>query len=481
MNFYENINKFIQIKKYKNRIKKHNSPNKLNFILTKVIRKKNGKIKFWQIYAFEITTSQTDTHFIKLLFWFLHRRKNQQFLEYHRRPFYAILNYKFTKFISKYFRFALIVPPILSSVKLGFNFTNSFKWYFLVGITGTCLIFNIIHFIRDLIFKARVKAHIKSIVDNGSIFIRYGVPGSGKTSSLFSDFKILSDIMWKKICLEYKLLKPYLNEIKYWKDELREDAEEIVEAYNFYKNSKTYPCLWSTVPAFVDGVSVNRLTAEHLLQREKLPYGSVCICDEMSLIMPQELHHNRPIEVKELCKFPRHIGDLHLGTTEQSKDNMLNDFRNSASEFKCMVKQVWVLRPRLLIYIYEKLIKILPSNKITSNFFRIWQKINNSIGYRKYYYYNSGTADNVKKSDVKTFVLPSVLSVRYDDRAFRNIYRCKNKPLKVSSWNHLRMSKDEIEEIFTKELEERTKTKEQKKAEAQAKRLAKKGEKADEV
>lgn len=464
--------------------KKNQNKISINFVLVEIVKKRNiSKLKIIRATQIKLANSEQFVKFIKSLFCYLHQRKFRQPLTYHKMPFYSNFNYKFTKWISKYHRPLLAVPPIISALKLGFNYQNNFKWYLSVGITGIFLIVNTVNLIRDFIYKERVEAHIKSIKDSGSIFIRYGVPGAGKTSSLFSDFKVLADIMWEKICLEYKLLKPYLKEIKYWKDEIREDAEEIIEAYNFYKKSKTYPCLWSTVPAFCNGQPLNRLTADHLLQRKKLPYGSICLCDEMSLIMPQELRYNRPTEVKEFCKFPRHIGDLHLGTTEQAKDNMLNDFRNSASEFKCMVKQQWVLSPRFFIWLRKTLLKskIVTANKITSNIFKIWGKINSSIGYRKYFYYDAGTADNVQKTKIKTFILPSKLDVQYDDRAFRNIYRAKNLPLEVSKWTHLRLSEWEIDEIFTKEIENLTKTKEQKKAEAKEKRLKKKGQKTNEV
>ena len=452
---------------------------KTNFILTKIKKKKQKHyIKklncFILIFKSQLTTN--DITYIKSIFLILHKRKYQPCISYHKKPFYSALSYRFTKFISKWFRTVLFIPPTIQTIKLINTYEETFKWYFLATITVILFVLNTINFIKDIIYKLRVKAHIKSITDCGSIIIRYGVPGAGKTSSMFSDLKVVADLRWKKITNEYKLYKPYLKDIAYWQDELREDAEEIVEAYEFYTKSKTYPCFWSTVPAFVDRVPLNRLTADHLLQRKKLPYGTVAICDEMSLIMPQELHHNRPIEVKELCKFPRHIGDLSLGTTEQGKDNMLNDFRNSASEFKCMVKQEWVLKPKFLIKCYDFLLKHTKlTNRLISNFFRIWQKINNSIGYRKYFYYDSGTADNVKKTDIKTFITPSVLSVTYDDRAFRNIYRCKHKKLEISCWSHLRLSKQELDDIFTKELEERAKSKEQRKAEAKAKRLAKEG------
>lgn len=329
---------------------------------------------------------------------------------------------------------------------------------------------SIYNFLADIVYKLRIKAHDASIDENIFVKQRYGRPGGGKTSSLLYDSKILADVMWKKIQQEYKLLEPYLKDIPFWSKKAREDAQEIIDAYNFYKNSNTYPCLWSSVPVFVDGIPANRLTANHLMQRDRLPYGSVLVLDEVSLILPQELFRNKPIEIEELAKFPRHFADLHIGTTEQGRDNMFKALRNSAGEIRCMLKQEWVLKPRLLIWIYDFLLehtKNITKAKVT--FFRVLKKIINAIGYRRYTYYDSGTEDLREVSKEKTFILPSFLNVTYDSRAFKNAYRCKDEPLKQSSWEHLRLSKEELDEIFTKELQER-KTKSEVRAEENRKR-----------
>lgn len=412
-----------------------------------------------------------DIELKKSIFRF-YKNKNRQplLLGYTKKPLYA--NFK-NRWIGTHFRLLMLLFCLVPVIPIVIKFSNTFWWYISLAIPAPFVIWSLINYIWDVVYKIRIKLHIASINVDKSIIGRYGVPGSGKTSSLFFDMKIMADKMWQKIKETYILLVPYLNEIRFWSKQLREDAEEIIEAYNFYKNSGTYPCLWSTVPAFVNGVPVNICTQDHLMQKKKMPYGACVILDEISVILPAELFRTKPIEIKEMCKFPRHFGDFHFGSTEQGEKNMLIDFRNSTAENKCMIEQKWVLKPLFLIWLYNKVIdhfvKKLDStgkgiSKATANILQVFNKIIKSIGYRKYYYFDSGNENQQVKSKTKTFILPPYLNVTYDSRAFKNGYRCKDKPLEVSKCNALRLSASELEKIFIKKEQLESKKEKQKKA-----------------
>lgn len=425
----------------------------------KIVKEKSKTIEHWKLalYWFEVLM-------------FMQRLKTTPQLEYKKAPLYASFKSSWARTIGKWFRLILVIVPTIVLVRLVIDYSNTVLWWALTIASSPMIVISYYNLMADIVCKIRVKAYEASIDDDIYVEQRYGRPGGGKTSSAFYTAKILADIMWKKIKQEYKLLKPYLNDIPFWNTKAREDAQEIIDAYNFYKNSGTYPCLWSSVPGFVDGVPVNRLTANHLMQRDRLPFGTVAILDEVSLILPQELFRNKPVEIEELAKFPRHFGDLHIITTEQGRDNVFKGLRNSAGRIRCMLKQQWILKPRILIWIYDKLLsKTEHMTRTKATFFRVLNKVINAIGYRRYTYYDSGTEDLREVSKEKTFILPSFLNVTYDSRAFKNAYRCKDEPLKQSSWEHLRLSKEELDEIFTKELQER-KTKAEVRSEENRKR-----------
>lgn len=395
-------------------------------------------------------------------------------LTYSPKPLYMRFRKSWAKKFSRWFRFLVLLIPAIVTVRIALDYTNAVWWYVTVCASAVLTIPALVLFLIDIAYKIKNKAFDASVNANSSVFCLYGTPGSGKTSSIFYIMKLLADIMWKQICTEYKLLKPYLKEIPFWPTQQREDAEEIIEAYNFYQNSGTYPCLWSTVPAFVDGIPVNRITSEHLMQKKKMPYGTCGILDEISLILPQALFRTKPDEIMELCKFPRHFGDFHFGTTEQGKNEMFKGLRSSAAWNRCMVQQKWVLKPRLLLWLYNFIIKYtkhMTRAKVT--FLRVYAKILNCIGWRKYWYFDSGNENEQIKSKKKTFVLPPYLNIDYDGRAFKNAYRCRNQKLEVSTWSHTRLTTDEVAEIFSVEMKELTKTKKERKKEAEQRRKQK--------
>lgn len=363
---------------------------------------------------------------------------------------------------------------IAAALLIAFHNFSSVLWWVFACLIAPLLIFTSYRTIMQIYYETQVANHESDVKDGVAVEIRDGPPGSGKTSSLINDFKVLADKMWNKINHRYMLYEPFLKEIPYWPQKEREDAEEIIEAYEFYNATNTYPCLWTSVPAFVDGLAANMLTADHLMQRKRLPYGSVVILDETSLILPQELYRDKPYEIIEMCKFPRHFGDFKYGSTEQNEDSNLIYLRRVAGCSKHMIKQEWIQKPKILMWIYDKLldkVKVMTKKKV--NFFICFDKIIHSMGYRKYYYTES-FGGFASEAGIQTFILKPNLAVEYDERAYKNAYRCKNKALEQASWEHLRLSDTEIKMIFTKELMERGKSRLQIRREATEKRLKKK-------
>jgi len=387
----------------------------------------------------------------------------------------------FTKFKSTTAdKIALAIRPvcfginfILAALLLAFNNFSSFWWWLgAVAITPLLLIFSL-KTIKQCIYELKVKLHCANIPDFISVETRDGTPGAGKTSSLLHDFKVLADISWQKICNKYRLLEPYLLEISHWPRKEREDAEEIIEAYNFYTNSETYPCLWTSVPCFIDGIPANQLTADHLMQRKRLPYGSVMVLDETSLILPQELFRDKPTEILEMCKFPRHFGDFKIGSTEQDEDSNLIYLRRVSGRTLHMLKQEWIEKPKFLQWLYNKqLSKVQVMTKKKTSYFMCFDKIIKAMGYRKYYYTESYGA-LMPANSINTFYLKPNLNIEYDSRAYKNAYRCKDEELVESTWQYLRLSNEDISKIFTKELQERAKSKAQVKREAAERRRKK--------
>lgn len=350
---------------------------------------------------------------------------------------------------------------------LCFNNLTSWIWWTVTVLIGIPFLISATAVLRQCIYEIRVKQHEQDIATNIYVDNTEGAPGAGKTSSVINDSKLLADIRYSEICQEYAMLKPFMDSIPSWPGRQKEDAMEIIETYEYYQTSGTYPCLWTTFSAFVDGVPANQFTVDHILQRKRLPYGSVIAVDEFNLFIPQNIYRDTPYEIIEISKFCRQWG-FSFKIADQATDGTVIYFRRVSGRNRYMLEQEWVLQPKLLQWLLKKI--LLSKKELTQrrvNFCKILQKIIKASGYRKYYYVDTGT---VKYKDdhakVQTFILRSNLNVEYDDRAFKNLYRCKDQALEISAWKHLRMDAEELAKIFPAELRERAKSKAQIKREA---------------
>ena len=370
---------------------------------------------------------------------------------------------------------ALISAPIIIS------YINNFKLSFLrilliipLGILDFSVFYR---FTIWLVNIFRVMAHDESLDLSKAIIVRDGAPGAGKTSSLVYDMVVIAKKMWEKIEYEYWLLKPQWEKIHSTGtvDEKRR-LREIVEAYEYYttpqivngKPTEIFPCLWSNIPIYVDGKPCSKFLFKHLMQDAKLPYGTVAVLDEISLMIPQELHHTKPIEIKEMTKFPRHFGDYHFGATEQEASNMFKDFRRSCAENKYMQSQKWVCKPTLLNWLFDYLKDRWLTKEPTIervNQLKAIDRLRSNVGFRQYTYYDRGNLEaNIEGTSRKrSFILPCFLNADYDSRAFKNLYKAKNKPLIPSVWDNRIIPDKDLKEIFSPDIQELCKSKKERK------------------
>lgn len=420
----------------------------MDFIL---IKRKENDINLTQILLF--------LHFLN--YYKTHVRP--VWIGYTFTPVYAKFKNDWCKKIGRWYYAVLFILPLVLFLKLVLMYQHTVLWWIKLAVLVPWFVYTLFFFISDCVYKARVEAHNRSIKTGKHIRMRFGMPGSGKTSSEIYDDKLLADVQWNLICEEYKMLEPYLDTIPFWSQRKRERAEEVIEAYHYYQESGTYPCFWTSIPVFVDDVPANRLTAKHLLQEDRLPYRPSAVIDESNLVLPPELHRTNPEAVLEMGKFPRHYGDMHFGLTDQAKEGAFIGWRRCTSETMFMTGQKWVCKPRFLIWLKTFLLNHKQERgKTFVNFIRVLNKIINHIGYRKYSYILFGNEYIETRSKEKSFVLPCFLNCDYDDRAFRKGYRCINEPLKVSKWDSMEFSKQQIDEIFSKQIREMTKSQKQK-------------------
>lgn len=427
-----------------------------------------SEVNFILVEKKQTTTQFVLAKFLLALHFFFYSQHNKRLaIGYTQRPLYMKFKIDWAKTIGKFYYPFLFIAPCVLTIRLALSYINVLWWWIVIVVIGIWFLYALINLIYDCSCKIRIKTFNASVTADKSIFQVFGNPGSGKTSSVIYKCKILADIMWNRICIEYKMLKPYLEEIKFWPTLKRERAEEIIETYNFYQNSGTYPCLWTAIPCFVDGVPTNILEGAHIAQEERLPYGAVGVIDESRAIIPPELHRTNPDEILFMAKFPRHYGDFHFGLTDQAKEGAFNAWRRCSSENIFMEKQKWVLKPKFLIWLKNTItLRMKKPNKFKVTILRCLEKITSCIGYRKYYYSNFGNEYKQTIEKTKTFILPTFLNADYDDRSCRKNYKCLGKPLKVKKWTSLELTKEQADAIFSsKKIKELMKGKKEKQRE----------------
>ena len=154
------------------------------------------------------------------------------------------------------------------------------------------------------------------------IWIKDGVPGSGKSSSALVYAYVLAGKVWRDLCRKYWLYKN--NPRKLLRDKVSAaNWEEIKSAYLFWKrHPEAIPCLMSNISLMQGDRHVFQLTREHYLQQQRIPYGTVLFGDELDKLFPalssmtkEERAELEPL--RQLAGFTRHFGDFRWIYTRQ--------------------------------------------------------------------------------------------------------------------------------------------------------------------
>ena len=297
----------------------------------------------------------------------------------------------------------------------------------------------------------------KRIKESKQDYVRQkcGPPGTGKSATAGVEAVVLArhlkNVMREKhwLLLQKSYVRP-LSELE------QADFDELAEAINFYKqNPGGQWCLFSTVPMRVGKNMSYELTVDHLAQVSRLPAYAVGYADEIGNVIDNDTKASEALEpVAEMSRFTRHDGEFRLIFTEQEQKNFFKDLRRNVAYIEKMKKQRSKLSPRLpywtarfflfWIWVFGYKIKI-PRFGI---FLKKCLSFSQSVGFRVFVSKKIGSEfdnDEVLKKRERA-VVPACLNYTYNDRTFRNSYRCLHKPIQGELWRSLLVSKQHIEQ-----------------------------------
>lgn len=274
------------------------------------------------------------------------------------------------------------------------------------------------------------------------IWIKDGVPGSGKSSSALTYAYILSQKVWRELKRRYWLYKN--NPKRLYKDKVSAaDWKDIQSAYLFWhRHPEAVPCLMSNISLQCGALKTMQLHRDHYLQNMRIPYGTVLFGDELDKLFPalasltkEERAELEPL--RQLAGFTRHFGDFRWIYTTQQSSKVWNGVRDSAAVNEYMYSQTWVCRPALFIDIYDRIMlrlekKGYPDSKYLARFMWSFYSLIRKIGFRHYKSEFCGNTEREgvkQKSETVEYAAPSRLPLEYDDRTFRDSYLAKNLSL----------------------------------------------------
>lgn len=323
----------------------------------------------------------------------------------------------------------------------------------------------------------RTKEKLTDLLDRGNAL--EGVPGAGKTSSINQMGLLLAKSQWQKLKFEYWQISHL--EYEFLPKKLQDKYFEVIKAYNFYKKYEAdfIPCLHSFI-SIKDGQGrcSFSFTKNHFLQKVAVPYRSIWICDEISAMFPNSTK-GEDKEVEEMARWIRHFTDsFGLFADIRFNSTFLGIRSACGCRFNLYKKQKWVLRPKFLI----ALIRILESlidfyfwlqyftktgsksyNKATANlkssakhlspFIKWLNRLKNCVGYREYYYMKSGSQEQSGDKEILKsgkYWFTSCLDIKYDERAFRNLYKCKDMEFEQPIMRDISMSTEEIKKTLNR-------------------------------
>ncbi len=326
------------------------------------------------------------------------------------------------------------------------------KWATLKICTGVLAPWGIYEFFK---LVKEVRATVTFTTDymrSGRAVTNDGAPGVGKTFTGSNTAYNLALDAWELLKDEYYTQTAMLPQ--WLKDgELDKIAayNSLKESYEYYKEreSENIPCLVSSIPLreYGTGRMSYQLTPEMFLQVDRVPEYTIFFIDEIGEEQGVDKSTTDNSDYLAFWRFPRHFFDGKFVNTNQDGGQAAIAVRRSTDYVNRIIGQEWIDRPAALESRYRRLkrryYKLITRYGKESH---CAQYLAQKLYYLKKYIKTIGfreitcqlrTTDGAAVGSMEKFILPAIGGVQYDDRTYRNQYKCKGEEIKLRGWEKL--------------------------------------------
>lgn len=307
------------------------------------------------------------------------------------------------------------------------------------------LVFAVIRFGKFFVYFMIMYRQDASSDFGNVVKVKYGAPGSGKTSQSVQESLGLANQKWRDLQMQYYFLHSREKDIlrRNNPDELL-DYYDVKQSYEFYVKSRCIPCLWSNIeitdPA---GRKCHRLEKEHLQGLKRLPSHCVIMTDEVGVMLKSDMSFNKAAnyDLSDMFRLGRHFLNWSMICSEQDPNNIFIDARRVVGLNEGISGQTWICRPWLLEKIYgflsffksdsfDKKIKREPKR---AKFMAAFGGFISSIGFRLQPTVTSANTQTGIKGDTQdgsgaavvrrqNRIIAATISDCYDERDYRRQY-----------------------------------------------------------
>ena len=315
----------------------------------------------------------------------------------------------------------------------------------------------VVGIVVGLIQIFRVREYLRKYTDccydflhSGRMITNDGAPGSGKTFSGANMAYELARSQWGKLQRDYITQKSMVAEwVKCGDTDKLTAFKALEESYLYYaeREAMYIPCLVTSVPLreYGTGRTSYKLSPEIFYQARRAPEYTVFFNDESGMLFGADKSKEASADVADFWRLYRHFLDaMSVNTNQDGGQNMIQ-IRRSTDYVNHLFGQEWILRPILLERkferkerkFYKKQAKLSPAREeyLAQELYYL-DKYIGTIGFRRIQH-QIKTVQGENIGEKGYYIFPAIGRVQYNDRSYRNLYKCKDKPIKLEAWEDL--------------------------------------------